>query len=385
MRKVLTALTMSVLAMTASSGAEAASPTSEADKERRQMITRSGTQDPFAGPAENFTGQVRVQPLFTPENTAAYGGAYVTFQPAARSAWHTHPGGQRLVVTEGTGLTQQWGGPIEQIRPGDVIWCPPGVKHWHGAAPHSTMTHLAMTGPLDGQTVTWMEKVSDEQYGAWTEPAPDIGGLDRRQQAVVTVAAFTAAGRLPELRQALNTGLDAGLSVNEIKEILVQMYAYAGFPRSLNAITTFMAVLDERKAAGILDEAGPQAAPLPSDRSSLELGTENQTRLLGAPAAADYIAFTPAIDQFLKAHLFGDIFGRDNLSWQSREVATIAALANLDGTDAQLRSHLAVGMNTGLTETNLRALVSVLHAHVGQAQAAKTHRLLDQVLESRSR
>ncbi|GIF62035.1 cupin [Asanoa ishikariensis] len=128
------------------------------------MITRSGTRPASKGPAETFTGDVRVQPLFDAENDAAYTGAYVTFQPGARSAWHLHPAGQRLVVVEGLGRTQQWDGPVEELRTGDVVWCPPGVKHWHGASPTEAMTHLALTGVRDGQGVEWLEKVTDEQY-----------------------------------------------------------------------------------------------------------------------------------------------------------------------------------------------------------------------------
>jgi quercetin dioxygenase-like cupin family protein len=134
-----------------------------------QMITRGGSQAASKGPAEYFSGDVRVRPLFAAEDAAAYGGAYVTFQAGARSAWHIHPAGQRLIVVEGVGRTQQWGGPIEEIRAGDVLWCPPGVRHWHGASPTSAMTHLALTGVRDGRNVEWLEKVSDEQYGADAE------------------------------------------------------------------------------------------------------------------------------------------------------------------------------------------------------------------------
>jgi quercetin dioxygenase-like cupin family protein len=130
------------------------------------MITRSGSQPSTPGPAENFTGDVRVQPLFSAEDTAPYAGAFVTFQRGARSAWHTHPAGQRLVVTDGVGRTQQEGGPVEEIQAGDVVWCPPGVKHRHGASPNSPMTHLALTGVRDGQAVEWLEKVTDEQYNS---------------------------------------------------------------------------------------------------------------------------------------------------------------------------------------------------------------------------
>jgi quercetin dioxygenase-like cupin family protein len=134
-----------------------------------EMITRSGSLAASAGPAENFIGDVRVQPLFAEEDTARYSGAYGTFRPEARSAWHTHPAGQRLIVTDGVGRTQRWGGPVEEIRAGDVVWCPPGVKHWHGASPTSAMTHIALTGIRDGQGVDWLEKVTEEQYRG---PAP---------------------------------------------------------------------------------------------------------------------------------------------------------------------------------------------------------------------
>ncbi|WP_433604001.1 (R)-mandelonitrile lyase [Dactylosporangium sp. CA-139114] len=130
------------------------------------MITRSGSQPSAPGPAESFTGEVRIQPLFGAQDAAPYTGGAVTFSPGARTAWHVHPGGQRLVVTDGVGRTQQWGGPVEQFRAGDVVWCPPGVKHWHGAGPDGPMTHLALTGVRDGQVVEWLEHVTDEQYGA---------------------------------------------------------------------------------------------------------------------------------------------------------------------------------------------------------------------------
>lgn len=138
----------------------------QAGEAATQRITRAGAQASTAGPAEYFTGRVRVDPLFPADESVNASGAYVTFEPGARSAWHTHPAGQRLVVVSGVGLTQEWGKPVQEIRPGDVIVCPPGVKHWHGATPTTGMTHLAVSGVLDGKTVEWMEKVSDDQYNA---------------------------------------------------------------------------------------------------------------------------------------------------------------------------------------------------------------------------
>jgi len=127
-------------------------------------IKRSGSQPSGKGPTEYFIGAVRIDPLFQAPDPARVAGASVTFEPGARTAWHTHPLGQTLIVTAGYGRVQRWGGPIEEIRPGDVIWFEPGEKHWHGAAPTTAMTHTAIQERLDGKTVDWMEKVSDEHY-----------------------------------------------------------------------------------------------------------------------------------------------------------------------------------------------------------------------------
>lgn len=132
-------------------------------------IKPSGSQPSGKGAAENFTGIVRVDPLFQPNAPARAGGASVTFEPGARTAWHSHPFGQTLIVTAGCGRAQHWGGPMEQIRPGDVVSIQPGEKHWHGASPTTAMTHIAIQEYLDGKAADWMEKVSDEQYG--TGPA----------------------------------------------------------------------------------------------------------------------------------------------------------------------------------------------------------------------
>lgn len=127
-------------------------------------IKRSGSQPSGKGPAEYFTGNVRIDPLFEAPDPARARGASVTFEPGARSAWHTHPLGQTLIVTSGFGWVQSEGGPKQEIRRGDVAWCPPNEKHWHGATPTTAMTHIAIQEPLDGKVVHWMEKVSDEQY-----------------------------------------------------------------------------------------------------------------------------------------------------------------------------------------------------------------------------
>jgi len=130
------------------------------------QVIQAGTQPSAAGPAEYFTGTVRVDSPFKGTSPARVGGAAVTFEPGARTAWHTHPLGQTLIVTSGCGLVQEWAGPVREIKPGDIVWIPPGVKHWHGATATTAMTHIAIAEALEGKTVDWMEKVSEEQYSA---------------------------------------------------------------------------------------------------------------------------------------------------------------------------------------------------------------------------
>jgi len=130
------------------------------------QITRNGSQPSARGPSENFTGAVRVDMRFAAQDPARLSGGLVTFDPTARTAWHTHPLGQTLIVTQGMGLVQRWSGPIQEICPGDVVWIPPGEKHWHGATPANGMSHIAITENANGKSVDWLEKVSDTQYGA---------------------------------------------------------------------------------------------------------------------------------------------------------------------------------------------------------------------------
>src|SRR4051794_27552676 len=137
---------------------------STAKMEDEMEITRVGSQPSNKGPGDWFTGTVRIDPLFPAKAPARAAGASVTFEPGARTAWHTHPLGQTLIVTAGCGWVQQEGGPVEEVRPGDVVWFPPRVKHWHGASPSTAMTHIAIQEGLDGKVVDWLEKVSDEQY-----------------------------------------------------------------------------------------------------------------------------------------------------------------------------------------------------------------------------
>jgi quercetin dioxygenase-like cupin family protein len=166
-RRRMLAATGGLAALTAAGpgAADTATPTVPIERRNETMqITRGGSQPSRKGPAEYFTGTVRVDPLFQAPEPARVSGGSVTFEPGARSAWHTHPLGQTLIITAGLGWVQREGGPIEEVRSGDVVWFPPGLKHWHGATPTTAMTHIAIQEALNGRNVDWMEKVSDEQY-----------------------------------------------------------------------------------------------------------------------------------------------------------------------------------------------------------------------------
>lgn len=173
--------------------------------------------------------------------------------------------------------------------------------------------------------------------------------LNAKQQAIAAASAYAASGNQDGLKQALAQGLDNGVSVNEFKEILVQVYAYCGFPRSLNALNTLMQLEEER---GNKDDAGKEPVAMPQG-SSLEFGTANQTKLVGAPVRGKLFEFAPEIDEFLKAHLFGDIFARDNVDWKTRELATVAMLAARNGVDSQLESHINIAKHNGLTDEEI--------------------------------
>ena len=232
------------------------------------QISRTGSRPTTTAPAQNFTGSVRVEMLYTPAGVERTSAGTVSFSPGARTAWHTHPLGQTLVVTSGVGRVQRWGGPIEEIRAGDVVHIPPGVKHWHGAAPGGAMTHIAITEALDGKAVDWLGHVTDTQYGvlqpvaatASAQPsqaqrllgdvAPKLAqltddvlfgdvwarpGLSPRDRSLVTVSALIAMNRPDQLRSHMARARDNGLSKDELAETLTHLAFYAGWPNAVTA------------------------------------------------------------------------------------------------------------------------------------------------------
>ena len=209
--------------------------------------------------------------------------------------------------------------------------------------------------------------------------------LNTRQHAIVPIAAFAAAGDIAKLNTALNRGLDAGLTVSDAKEVLIQLYAYAGFPRSLNALGELMKVVETRKQRGIQDAPGSAPSrPTPKGDALMAAGTANQTKLSGGPVGGPLFDFAPTANEYLRAHLFGDIFERDNLDWQSRELATVGMLSALPGAEPQLLAHMRISMNVGITEGQLRQLTQVLADRVDASMAARAREALAQQVASLS-
>ena len=245
-------------------------------------ITRSASQSARPAPADNFTGVARIDSFYQTTAPARVSGGQVTFEPGARTAWHTHPLGQLLIVTTGTGRVQRWGDAIDEIRQGDVVWIPPGQKHWHGAAPDHSMTHIGIGEQLDGKTVDWMEKVTDAQYGAplrsqpaTANPAPRprpsqgaIGDfapklaqitdevlygdiwerpeLSKRDRSLATVAALVAMNRTDQLRSHLRIARQNGVTQEELIETITHLAFYAGWPNVVSAIGVAREVFGQR-------------------------------------------------------------------------------------------------------------------------------------------
>lgn len=322
----------------------------------------------------NFIGTAYLSPLSEAEglNVPMFN---VTFEPACRNSWHRHSGGQILIATAGTGYYQEKGKPARRLFPGDIVEIAPDVEHWHGAAPDSWFAHIAIECNPGNNKVTWLTPVEDNEYIQSTEAATEKYTqankvLSPRQQAIVAIGSCAGRGDLALLGNALEEGLVAGMTVNEIKEILIQTYAYAGFPRSLRALETFMSVLDRRREAGIEDTPGPESTAVNdmTDAAKYALGRKNLAELSGIPAdapAVGFAKFAPVIEKFLKEHLFADIFARDILSWQDRELATVSIIAGVGGVEPMAAAHMAICLHQGLTTDQLTALLNIVENTLG--------------------
>lgn len=208
--------------------------------------------------------------------------------------------------------------------------------------------------------------------------------LTNKEKSIVTISAQTAKGNLMKLKVAFNEGLDNGLTVNEIKEILIQLAAYCGFPRSLNGINTFSMVVDERKSKGITDSIGAEPTSLGNAADKYQIGKANLERLTGRTEngpKTGYAAFVPVIDTFLKEHLFADIFSRGVLTDQERELITISALTSLGNVDAQLQGHLSISMHIGLSKSQIEQMFAIIEAVIGKKEADEGRKVLSKLVK----
>ena len=377
------------------------------------IITRGGSRAVRPGPAENFTGGVRVEMLFEAVDPSHASGGSVAFEPGARTAWHSHPGGQILVVTAGTGRVQQWGGSIEEIQTGDVVRIPAGQKHWHGASPQASMTHIAITQPRDGTTVQWMEKVSDEQYnGAPPGPegqaqpraqpqvrseqapqptsrqpvttgasgaqqqkiAPGLATLtdevlfgdvwrrpelSPRDRSLVTISVLIATGKPAQLAGHLGRALDNGVQPSEASGLLAHLAIYCGWPSAVSALDVYEQVYTARQVdTAALRAVGPR---LPSPASDAA-----RARTLNDELAA----LAPKFVQLTNDVVFGNLWQARDLTLRDRNLVTIAALAAM-GDDDQLDFYLRRGLESGLTRGQVTEALTHLGFYAGWSRATK--------------
>jgi 4-carboxymuconolactone decarboxylase len=392
---------LTATALLASASAEAQSLT----------ITHDGSRAVRPGPAENFTGSVRVEMLFEALDPSHASGGYVSFEPGARTAWHSHPRGQILIVTAGTGRVQRWGDPIEEIRAGDVVRIPAGQKHWHGASPHASMTHLAITEHRDGTAVQWMEKVTDDQYTGSTPnatgqasapaqtqvqsqsqpsgqpqgaPAPSgplqqriapglatltddvlFGDVWRRpdwsprDRSLVTISVLIATGKPAQLAGHLGRALTNGVQPTEASGLLAHLAIYCGWPSAVSALEIYEQVYMARKVDTAALRAVTPRLPAPGSDAARAKAVNDE---LGVIA--------PKFVQLTNEVVFEDLWRRSDLSLRDRSLVTIAALAAM-GDDDQLDVYLRRSVESGLTRNQITEVLTHLGFYAGWPKATK--------------
>jgi len=361
-------------------------------------ISRSGARPVRPAPAQNFTGGVQVEMLFEAVDPSHASGGSVTFQPGARTAWHSHPRGQILIITTGTGRVQRWGDPVEEVRAGDVVRIPAGAKHWHGASPQASMTHIAISEHRDGSTVQWMEQVSDEQYnGAPAAPQPqplnsqpgpgrpsgplqqklapgmasltddvlygDVWrrpDLSPRDRSLVTITALIAVGKTTPLAGHLGRALDNGLRPAEASGLLAHLAIYCGWPSAVAALDAYEQVYTARKIdTAALRAESPRLPAHASDAARAKAVTEG------------FGAVAPKFVQLTNDVVFDDLWRRPDLSLRDRSLVTIVALAAM-GDDEQFEFYLRRGLETGLTRDQIVEAVTHVGFYAGWGKATKT-------------
>lgn len=341
-------------------------------------------------PNPNFTGEVWLAPL-SGKKDLNVPMTNVTFEPGCRNSWHSHKAGQLLIATAGIGYYQEKGKPARRLFPGDIVEIAPDVVHWHGAATDSWFAHIAITTNPQDNAAVWLSPVSDAEYlEATTEVecryAEANKVLTSREQAIVAVASYTGKGDLEHLKAAFVRALEAGMTINEVNEVLIHAYAYCGFPRSLRAIQTFMRVVDERKANGINDKVGREASVITDSGNRYERGRDVLAEISGVSAdapKAGYALFAPVIERFLKEHLFADLFERDLLTYRERELATVSILAGVGGVEPMFKSHAAICLHLGIMLEQLSALLNIVETNLGKNYSEPHRIVLNQLTEKK--
>ncbi|MND75009.1 Carboxymuconolactone decarboxylase family protein [compost metagenome] len=210
--------------------------------------------------------------------------------------------------------------------------------------------------------------------------------LSEKEKSIITIASLTAKGDLKKLKTELNTGLEAGLTVNEVKEVLVHTYAYCGFPRSIRGLQTFMEVLNDRKANGIMDAQGKEASPIKEDGNKYQRGKKILEQLTKTPQSntlTGYSAFAPTIDTFLKEHLFADIFERDVLTYTQRELVTISVISTIGDAEPMLKGHLSISLNVGISPEQLKEFIGVIKPIIGRKKTKAAKEMVNEVLKTK--
>lgn len=383
-------------------------------------ITRSGSTPPTSGPADYFTGVVRIESPFKATAPARVSGATVTFEPGARTAWHKHPLGQTLLVNSGIGRIQQEGGPVEEIRAGDIVWIPPGTRHWHGAAPDASMSHVAINESLDGSVVEWLEKVTDAQYGTPpTTPSPTNAptsvriaqpnvarrrippafvesvapalerytqerlygevwnrpGLSRRDRSLVTIAAMIARGLTGALNYYFDQAIENGVRPSEISETITHLAYYSGWGNAMGAVSPAREVFAHREvSADQLPRATETLLPL-DDAAESRRATE---------VGKNFGAVAPGVVQYTTEALFRELWLRPGLAPRDRSLVTVSALI-ASGQVAQITYHLNRAMDNGLTQEQASEVLTQLAFYVGWPNVFSALPVVKDVFERRPR
>jgi 4-carboxymuconolactone decarboxylase len=354
------------------------------------VIMRGESRAARPAPADHFTGRVRLETPFDAVDPSHLSGGSVTFEPGARTAWHSHPRGQILIVTAGTGRVQLWGGPMEEIRAGDIVRIPAGQKHWHGASPQASMTHIALSEHRDGTTVEWMEKVSDEEYDGSPVRQPQTAGrpsgalqqkiapglatltddvlygdvwrrseLSPRDRSLVTLSVLIATGKTAQLGGHLGRALDNGVQPGETSGLLAHLAIYSGWPNAVSALDVYEQVYASRKVdTAALRAVGPRLAAPASDAARARATTDE----LGGVA--------PKFAELTNTVVFDDLWRRSDLTPRDRSLVTIAALAAM-GDDDQLEFYLRRGLESGLTRAQIVEGVTHLAFYAGWGKATR--------------